>query len=195
MKLISNDLVKAIYAHNVAAGWWADGRPDGTTIALIHSEVSESYKGFKSGEKDPHCPQYPNMLVELADAAIRIYDFFGHKSWNLEYAIGIAQLRGLVTVGPATETDVNFYAYYADLQELVSDALESIRKNVKTQVHTDGSEMDLAAINLAIALSQIYWCVGWGWPLAEAIGDKRAYNANRADHKLSARSEADGKKF
>ena len=41
----------------------------------------------------------------------------------------------------------------------------------------------------------IYTTIDWGWPLAEAIGDKRAYNANRADHKRENRAKADGKKF
>ena len=39
-----NVLRDAIYNHNVKAGWWDEPvRPDGTTIALIHSEISESW--------------------------------------------------------------------------------------------------------------------------------------------------------
>ena len=49
---------------------------------------------------------------------------------------------------------------------------------------------------LAITLDMIYTaCEKWNWPLVEALGDKRAYNANRADHKRENRAKEDGKKF
>lgn len=195
--LITNVLRDAIYNHNVKAGWWdAPVRPDGTTIALIHSEVSESYTGFKTGDKDEHLPQYTNQLVELADAAIRIYDFFGHKKWDLEKALDAVYRLGANDLPPVFETDVNFYKYYADLQEHISAGLEGVRKNQIMQIGEATEDvLDIAAFELAIALDMIYWVVGWGWPLVEALGDKRAYNANRADHKRENRAKDDGKKF
>ncbi len=192
-KLITNDLRDAIYNHNVKAGWWDEPvRPDGTTIALIHSELSEAWGGFKMDIPDDHLPQYPNVVVELADAAIRIYDFFGHKKWDLEKAIEVVYvLQAEEPLLPFENMDIA--EYFSDLHYHVSAALEGVRKDQIMQI-ADGV-LDIAAFELAIALDMIYGCVSWGWPLEKAIGDKRAYNANRADHKRENRVKENGKKF
>lgn len=192
-KLITNDLRDAIYNHNVKAGWWdAPVREDGTTIALIHSELSEAWGGFKMDIPDDHLPQYPNVVVELADAAIRIYDFFGHKKWDLEKAIEVVYvLQAEEPLLPFENMDIA--EYFSDVHYHVSAALEGVRKDQIMQI-ADGV-LDIAAFELAIALDMIYGCVSWGWPLEKAIGDKRAYNANRADHKRENRVKENGKKF
>ena len=41
----------------------------------------------------------------------------------------------------------------------------------------------------------IYHAENWDWDIPSAIGDKRAYNANRADHKRENRAKEGGKKF
>ena len=194
--LITNQLAEAIYKYNVKAGWWDEPvRSDGTTLALIHSEISESWGGFKMDIPDHHLPQYQNALVELADAAIRIYDFFGHKKWNVEKALdSVYRLKANQYIPDFVH--VRFAEYYTDLHYHVSAALEGVRKNQVMQVSEANDEvLDVAAFELAIALDMIYGCIKWGWPLVEAIGDKRAYNANRADHKRENRAKEDGKKF
>lgn len=192
-KLITNDLRDAIYNHNVKAGWWDEPvRPDGTTIALIHSELSEAWGGFKMDIPDDHLPQYLNVVVELADAAIRIYDFFGHKKWDLEKAIEVVYvLQAEEPLLPFENMDIA--EYFSDVHYHVSAALEGVRKDQVMQI-ADGV-LDIAAFELAIALDMIYGCITWGWPLENAIGDKRAYNANRADHKRENRVKENGKKF
>lgn len=192
-----NVLRDAIYNHNVKAGWWDEPvRPDGTTIALIHSEISESWGGFQMDIPDHHLPQYSNALVELADAAIRIYDFFGHKKWDLDKAVNtVYSLRANKYV--ESFENIKMAAYYADLHYHVSAALEGVRKNQTMQINMDNDDtLDVAAFELAITLDMIYTaCKKWDWPLEEALGDKRAYNANRADHKRENRAKEDGKKF
>lgn len=196
---ISNELRDAIYNHNVKAGWWDEPvRPDGTTIALIHSEVTESWLGLKNNDRqDDHLPQYKNAVVELGDAVIRILDFFGHKKWDVEEALTIVYAMGREVNLDTLQLNAD---YYCDIHAQISLALEGVRKNQYMELisptETDpGYGFPVAAFELAIALDMIYACREWGWPLETAIGDKRAYNANRADHKRENRAKDNGKKF
>lgn len=99
-------------AHEAAVdkGWWDDCLMQGkyphpleisNKINLIHAEVSESTEELRKG----HCcyemytdegrpagedgePEKPEgLVVELADAVIRIFDLCGKMGWDLEGAI------------------------------------------------------------------------------------------------------------
>ena len=85
-----NDLCDEIFTANVNAGWWNDGTGKyvmATKVALIHSEVSEALEGFRKGLPDTHLPHRSNAEVELADAAIRIFDLAGANGFDLGGAI------------------------------------------------------------------------------------------------------------
>lgn len=74
------------------AGWhdnidYADVREVATKLALIHSEVSEALEGARKGLMDDHLPHRKAIEVELADAAIRIFDLAGALSLDLGAAI------------------------------------------------------------------------------------------------------------
>ena len=194
--MITNELAKAIHQQNKTAGWWDEPvRPDGTTIALIHSELSESYagRGVFIFIEDEHLPQYANWLVELADAAIRIYDFFGFKEWDVELALAFVKENGIQDLVVDTEEDNTYATYICEIHAHVSNALEGLRKDL--HVFEKGNDIPVAAVELAAALSLIYATVNWGYDLPGIIRDKRAYNARRADHKRENRAKANGKKF
>ena len=126
IKGAARDLQRLCHGASVAAGWWhcpKTGMPSTPEyirdslipqkLLLIHSEVSEACEADRTGSMDKHLPHRFGIEVELADAAIRIFDLAG----------------------------------------------------------------------------------ALGFDLGGAIAEKMAYNAQRADHKLSARAEANGKRY
>ena len=75
----------------------------------------------------------------------------------------------------------------------VSEALEGYRKNLMDD-HLPHRKM--IEVELADAVIRICDLAGYlGLDLASAVNEKRAYNANRADHKLENRIKDGGKAF
>lgn len=83
----TTELVNICHNRSVDAGWHNTPREDGTMIALIHSEISEAMEGLRKDLMDDHLPHRKMAEVELADAVIRIFDFAGLKSYDIESAI------------------------------------------------------------------------------------------------------------
>ncbi|PPK99008.1 hypothetical protein [Parapedobacter indicus] len=86
------------YKRNKEAGWHSDldGVPFSsekqndmfpTRIALIHSEITESFEGFRKDLPDDKLPHRAMAEVELADATIRIFDLAGAMGYDLSGAI------------------------------------------------------------------------------------------------------------
>ena len=92
-------LTDACFEGSRAAGWHNDlktGLPRTqeqnhelfpTRIALCHSELSEALEGHRKGLQDDHLPHRPMPEVELADAAIRIFDLAAAMGYDLGGAI------------------------------------------------------------------------------------------------------------
>lgn len=81
------------------AGWWHDRDGNELTIStprlvveklcLVHSEISEALEGHRKGLMDDKLPHRTMLEVELADAAIRIFDMAG--GFGLDVAGAIAE--------------------------------------------------------------------------------------------------------
>lgn len=74
-----NTIVAVQHENAVYHGFHEGDFNFGEKIALIHSELSEALECYRKEPKriDEHCPQHYNVMVELADAAIRINDLVG----------------------------------------------------------------------------------------------------------------------
>ncbi len=88
----ADTLQDACYALAAHTGWhdnidYTDVREVATKLALIHSEVSEALEGVRKGKMDDHLPHRKAVEVELADAAIRIFDLAGALRLDLGAAI------------------------------------------------------------------------------------------------------------
>lgn len=86
------DTQELCYSLAKHAGWhdnidYTDVREVATKLALIHSEVSEALEGVRKGKMDDHLPHRSALEVELADAAIRIFDLAGALGLDLGSAI------------------------------------------------------------------------------------------------------------
>jgi len=89
-----SDLVRLAHEVSCEKGWWGetlDTGPDslGAKIALIHSEVSEALECVRVNELDEETVngKPEGMVVEMADAVIRIADLCGALELDLEGAI------------------------------------------------------------------------------------------------------------
>lgn len=77
-------LTNACHSRAYNAGWWHDlttGQPLNRNVpemlCLIHSEISEALEGYRKDQMDDKLPHRKMIEVELADAAIRIFDLAG----------------------------------------------------------------------------------------------------------------------
>ncbi len=95
IKAAGDALAAQCHGASYAAGWWHDLRTgqnfraevrDNTRLGkalvaeklcLVHSEVSEAMEGHRKGRADDHLPQYPMVIVEIADAFVRLGDLAG----------------------------------------------------------------------------------------------------------------------
>jgi NTP pyrophosphatase (non-canonical NTP hydrolase) len=87
-----NELADSIHAENEK--WWRDPitgeriqRNKGECLMLIVSEIAEAMEGERKDLMDDHLPHRRMAEVELADAIIRIFDYAGAHSYDLDGAI------------------------------------------------------------------------------------------------------------
>ena len=72
-----------------AHGWHAPFI-DAEKLLLMHTEISEHVEALRrKGEPqlDPHCPEFSNEEIEMADLIIRIMDYAYHKNYRIGSAV------------------------------------------------------------------------------------------------------------
>ena len=86
-----NDYVNESYQNAKEKGWHEQPRSIGDLICLMHSELSEALEEYRNGHTPAEVyfndskPEKPEGIpVELADCVIRIFDFCGKYSIDLE---------------------------------------------------------------------------------------------------------------
>lgn len=77
-----------IYGNACDKGFYDTPKNEGTSLALIHSEISEALEALRHGNPPSEKLQgFGNLEEELADAVIRILDFAREKNLPLAEAI------------------------------------------------------------------------------------------------------------
>ena len=87
-----NGFVHEAHQASLTAGWWDGISKDDKIIiaaklALVHSEISEALEGHRKDLMDDKLPHRKAIEVELADAAIRIFDLAGWLDLDLGGAL------------------------------------------------------------------------------------------------------------
>lgn len=195
-------LALEIHNENRVAGWWTDlatgadllhTRNRGEMLMLGVTELDEAEDARRDGLNDDKLPNRPGYQVELADCAIRLLDQLGaeQRASSDEYALIIAHDE---------HRSANVARFYREIPQedigqpgalmwivgaLAKSLDEGYRKN----------KVRVARFWLTVALFRIIaLCAHEGIPLFEIITEKRAYNRNRADHKVENRRADGGKK-
>lgn len=186
-------LCREVHADNVAAGWWSDpkngqriDRNVGELLMLITSELCEGAEGIAGNLMDDKLPHRQMIEVELADFAIRVFDFGGgiDIAERISIEFDLARNAGnLATTYSHIDTPNDFLLR---IIRFVSEAMEHDRKGRTQQI---GKPMAYA-LHGAFILGEIL-----DLDVPGAIDEKRAFNATRADHKIENRLAVGGKAY
>ena len=178
-----NALAKEIHVDNLYAGWWDPYLPDKksdrvpTDLMLTVTEFAEACEGDRKSLNDDHLPHYPMMHVEIADAMIRLLDLAGAMGVDLSSLEDLSE-------DPTAQAEVEEWAD--------GSVPEQLLVCVAAVTQQDTSEHDLIGMGVGSCLMM---AMIHKFDLFEIVAEKRAYNAQRADHRRENRAKAGGKAY
>lgn len=187
-----NQFVHEVHRNAVEHGWWDEERSPGTIRALIHCELSEAMESYRNGEALHYhkCPYHPGacedqqpqdehlhceacslsnrkpegIAVELMDAVIRIFDFFGQTGFMIPEIL--AKPEKMAEWSVRSEVGAAMDLSKLDLPDLV-DFLHA-------DVCGGGMYQQLGAAGLAMA-----WVEAQGADPVAILLEKHEYNKTR----------------
>lgn len=175
-----NELARQVHDENCRAGWWdsfpnkADRIP--TARMLVVTELAEAAEGARKGLMDDHLPHLKMFDVELADAAIRLLDLAG--------ALGVD------VASRPHNLDALCEFVYGDKENDLERLDYIVGRVGYERTSLLAHEWIVAALHRIFALAEFH-----NIDLLDIIEQKRAYNAQRADHKPENRAKEGGKKL
>lgn len=182
-----NELSKSIYEQNVKVGWWEDpNRCILTTLLLVCSEISEAMEGVRKDLQDDKLPHRKMVEVELADTATRILDLLGR--FDIKYKPTGPKAMDWMR-GALGEKANNLPARLLVIKSIVIGAAQRYAMCGEDDMRSFGKWL-CGALDEIMDVSTVY-----GYDLAGALEEKKAFNATRPDHSREARAGEKGKKF
>ncbi|MDR7061991.1 MULTISPECIES: hypothetical protein [unclassified Sphingopyxis] len=193
-------LAAEIHNENRVAGWWTDlatgadlldTRNRGEMLMLGVTELDEAEDARRDGLNDDKLPDRPGYHVELGDCAIRLLDQLGaeQRASSDEYALIIAHNEHRSASVARSYREITNAGPGGNLMWIVGALAKSLDEGYRKD------KVRVARYWLTVALFRIIALAAHeGIPLFEIIEEKRAYNRNRADHKVENRRADGGKK-
>lgn len=191
--------------HKANVHWWTDpatgqriNRDKRLMLLLVVSELIEAAEGERKSLMDDHLPHRPMAEVEMADACIRLFDYIGGHSYDLDTAFRRAypSLNASQFNIPALCEFFN-QRFFRGSDHRGAQIMQMISTVCRVdELEAGGSPARDVESQLAWLFMLIFdYCGLWGYDLWGAICEKHAYNAKRADHTNAARLAKGGKKW
>lgn len=208
--------------HQLNKKWWQDintGKPiernRGELLMLMITEVAEAFTGYLHACMDDKLPERPMLEVELADTAIRIFDYAGGFGLNLRanpkrYPFDLDSIKDLNDLGrKVTEVDEKTIFHDGVRAGISASVMESVLPTIETRLllvqGQIASAMEavrkklgaLESSHLAMAIYEIssFAAGDHEFDIEGALRDKLEFNSKRVDHTHEHRRGDGGKKL
>jgi hypothetical protein len=195
-------LAAEIHAPNIAAGWWPTPYPTGKDLLgliirksnLIQSEAAEATEAHRKNTMDDHLPDVHGVVAEMADVGIRCLDMIGFIGATI-VDISSEDFGGAAELIVATPDIILSGAPAGFAIEALIASIHATAHNAMADLIVEGDAGTAALTYVGIITIAERVALLMGADFDDVIAMKRAYNAQRADHKIENRKAAGGKSY